>query len=533
MAVSFIFLILIALFALGVITAFIALIVLAIAKGRGSLVAGALAFLSLLIGAGMLLMFVGWSSVRTQNPAIESLDHVNVGPMQWEHSEPLPTPVTLTTDHTTWAIAGKTVLFAGIGIAFLLAYATRHGHAHAVAAGHHRVWPIVLGLVVLGVFLLGGIRFRSTAHQSADALRTRAVEQLNRIKLQQQEQRNKITERVASIGAKAQTSEGDIHAMMDNFDAPRIALAAPLSPSTSSAELIAVATAPTSDAKTGDEKSRSTPKQRRSAKATTSAAERTHDGDSNAVAEVPLPIPAKNAADSDKTADAGSLNAANNVRPSWVDSTPIYKSNLRREVIVTEEYESTDECYRAAEVYLMFKTYERLQQLIGRPLITRDLPSITFRNNTMVADDGKTIFDVVNVAGGWSDSRLSTLSSMGISPEFLRSEIIVKDPASDELHEYVETSTRSFGPMKRLHTQIEFTPEIDHELMRRWDAQVREDRFAYVGLGAGSVLGLLGMVWGLLKLDTATKGYYSKWLFIGVPAAIMGAMVLSLFAFIA
>jgi hypothetical protein len=188
---------------------------------------------------------------------------------------------------------------------------------------------------------------------------------------------------------------------------------------------------------------------------------------------------------------------------------------------------------RAAEVYLMFKTYERLQQLIGRPHTTRDLPSITFRNNTMVADDGQTIFDVVNVAGGWSDARLSTLSNMGISPAFLRTEIVAKDPVNGEFREYVETSTRSFGPMKRLHTQIEFTPAIDGELRRRWDAQVREDRFAYVGLGAGSVLGLLGMVWGLLRLDTATKGYYSKWLFIGVPAAIMGAIVLSLFAFIA
>jgi hypothetical protein len=99
---------------------------------------------------------------------------------------------------------------------------------------------------------------------------------------------------------------------------------------------------------------------------------------------------------------------------------------------------------------------------------------------------------------------------------------VSQDPTSGELHEYIENSNRSFGPMNRLHTQIEFTPAVDRELKGVWDAQIREDRFAYVGLGAGSVLGFLGMVWGLLRLDTATKGYYSKWLFIGVPAAIIG-----------
>ena len=41
-------------------------------------------------------------------------------------------------------------------------------------------------------------------------------------------------------------------------------------------------------------------------------------------------------------------------------------------------------------------------------------------------------------------------------------------------------------------------------------------------LGAGGVLGLLGLCYGLLKVDTWTKGYYTKRLFLGVPAAIIG-----------
>ena len=43
-----------------------------------------------------------------------------------------------------------------------------------------------------------------------------------------------------------------------------------------------------------------------------------------------------------------------------------------------------------------------------------------------------------------------------------------------------------------------------------------------VGVGAVSILGLVGLVFALLKVDTATKGYYTKRLFIGVPLAILG-----------
>ena len=47
-----------------------------------------------------------------------------------------------------------------------------------------------------------------------------------------------------------------------------------------------------------------------------------------------------------------------------------------------------------------------------------------------------------------------------------------------------------------------------------------------VGVGAGSILGLLTLVFALLKIDTWTKGYYTKRLFLGVPAAIIGGLLL-------
>ncbi len=76
--------------------------------------------------------------------------------------------------------------------------------------------------------------------------------------------------------------------------------------------------------------------------------------------------------------------------------------------------------------------------------------------------------------------------------------------------------------MKKLYTMLEFRPSVDTELLRRWDELRRQDRFSVVGAGAGSVLGLIGLAFGLLKVDTWTRGYYTKRLFFGVPAAIIG-----------
>ena len=107
---------------------------------------------------------------------------------------------------------------------------------------------------------------------------------------------------------------------------------------------------------------------------------------------------------------------------------------------------------------------------------------------------------------------------MGIGVDFIRREILVK--------QYTEQSERSCGPMYRMYTLVEFTPSVDSELRRHWASLQRQDTFGMVGVGAASVLGLLGLVYGLLKVDTATKGYYTKRLFIGVPAAIIGGTVL-------
>jgi hypothetical protein len=93
--------------------------------------------------------------------------------------------------------------------------------------------------------------------------------------------------------------------------------------------------------------------------------------------------------------------------------------------------------------------------------------------------------------------------------------------------EWLETVDRSFGPMKKLYTQLEFTPSVDCELKERWRTYAREERLMAVGGIGGLMVGGVGLAYGLLKVDTWTKGYYTKRLFLGVPAAIISLIALA------
>jgi hypothetical protein len=170
-------------------------------------------------------------------------------------------------------------------------------------------------------------------------------------------------------------------------------------------------------------------------------------------------------------------------------------------VIVTDEFATKEECDREADRSLRRATFEHLQALVGKlddGSKPRFVP-IDITDETVISDEDR--------------SAAGHLNAMGITIDYIRREI-----AKDE---YLETVERSFGPMKKLYTLVEFTPAVDRDLRARWDDLRRRERFAVVGIGAASMLGLLGMAWGLLRVDTLTRGYYTKRLFVGVPAAII------------
>jgi hypothetical protein len=201
-------------------------------------------------------------------------------------------------------------------------------------------------------------------------------------------------------------------------------------------------------------------------------------------------------------------------RPDWVDDPPRRVGNIWREVVAAGEYETDDECIRAADVYLLLATYDRVMQLTGNSQVTsRTHPSLVLQTDSVLSAGRYLVMD-----GRPVDPRLKELAQMGVDINYIRREIAKK--------EYVGTAQRSFGPMKTLYTLVEFSPSVDHELKFRWEAYERTERFAVVGGIAGLVLGVVGFAYGLLKVDTWTKGYYTKRLFLGVPAVIIGLVAL-------
>jgi hypothetical protein len=364
---------------------------------------------------------------------------------------------------------------------------------------------------------------------------------------------NKVHRQIATM---------DIHELMDQFDAPRIVLQAPVAPMASPAATLVVTLPSTivipcaitagADAKL-DEKAKGTmsslwAKLKRTPKASNPfgnsadaepAVEKIAVDTPTAPAPPAPPAPTavvpvvkkleltqnRVAKTSDAKADfqfaAAKTDNQSESRPTWTSEPLKRTGNTRREVVKTEAYAATDECYRAADVYLWIKTYNYVRDLQGLPYQDGELPSVSFPNGMIYADGQPFATGKSNPA--WIDSRPNYLKSLGISIDFIRRELVAKDPKNkNETREYLEMVESSVGRMQQLYVQMEFTPATDSEIKKMLEAATRRGRFGMVGVGAGSVLGLLSMVWGLLKLDTVTKGYYSKWLFLGIPATLMG-----------
>jgi hypothetical protein len=201
---------------------------------------------------------------------------------------------------------------------------------------------------------------------------------------------------------------------------------------------------------------------------------------------------------------------ASGLRPKWMDEPQKMVGTNFRQVVVAGPYATPEECYAKTDELLKIATDNYVKQFSGG---RRDDQSLT------TAQQGSPLVKIMNF-------RSNALEQMGIDVAYIRREI-----AKDE---YLETVDSSVGPMKNLYTLMEFSPDVDRELHLRWDEMRRGGRLTAVGLLSGSIIGMIGLVFGLLKVDTATKGYYSKRLFIGVPALLAIALStwLAFFAYV-
>ncbi|HEX2475387.1 MAG TPA: hypothetical protein VHK01_11605 [Lacipirellulaceae bacterium] len=431
------------------------------------------------------------------------------------------------------------LLLAGAVAAIVMFGLFRRSGGAACAAGHHRAWwPLALGLL----FLPLGFLFvaRTEVQQSAivsnrfDAemveMRARQIhEQVARQQAELKRQQAELVHRTGELSSELQhrIENMEIHKLMDLVDAPRIILPIP-TPATiaqwASAIAAEVEEEGSAEADSFDEKvaehSEDDAVLEAEADAAVSVIAAQSDADVHEASasitggqavSVSSPVPPvtpnfdtkegkrRTVTSSVAPERPGSRAPSKEPRPEWALQRPKQVGNVRRDVVTTDEYSSSDECYWAADRLLQLKTYEHLQRLVGTPYDADQLLKMRAL--------------VLNVEGQtpWF---LAGLAKAGITVDYIRREIAQ--------NEYLEESQRSFGPMLKLYTLIEFSPSVDNELRQRWEASQRQERFAFVGLGATGVLGLLGFAWGLLKIDTWTKGYYTKRLFIGVPLAILG-----------
>jgi len=170
-------------------------------------------------------------------------------------------------------------------------------------------------------------------------------------------------------------------------------------------------------------------------------------------------------------------------RPDWVDVPPKRVGNLYRVAISAGPYKTIPECHRALESELRQVFRHRLEQL--------------------------------NL--GHSQPSLETL---GLGLDFVLREICRM--------EWTETTEPSFGKMKTVHVLMEFDNAVDDQIRIAYRNYHRSFRIAQVGGIAGLVVGTLALIYGLLQLDTWTRGYYTKRLFLAVPAVIIVLVLLTI-----
>ncbi len=105
-------------------------------------------------------------------------------------------------------------------------------------------------------------------------------------------------------------------------------------------------------------------------------------------------------------------------------------------------------------------------------------------------------------------------------------------PPGKIYHEVIQVS---FGPMHQMHAQLAFDPafrrELDgrrSELQQHWKQWIVQQRLVTISVGFGLLLVLMGVVFAYFRLDTATRGFYSrplKWAASAVIAAVVGAAI--------
>jgi flagellar basal body-associated protein FliL len=171
-------------------------------------------------------------------------------------------------------------------------------------------------------------------------------------------------------------------------------------------------------------------------------------------------------------------------RPEWVDKPPKRVGDVHKVVVESDPFITVDECFVQLEQRFPEEVERRLAKLV---------PS-----------DQRSLVEHSSLAGS------------GVGLDYIMREIC--------LLQHTEVVESSVGAMRKVYVLMEFTPAIEKHLLQSWQSQLRRHRLTSVFLIAGGILAALAMLYGMLQFDTWTRGYYTKRLLWGVPAAIIAVV---------
>ena len=173
-------------------------------------------------------------------------------------------------------------------------------------------------------------------------------------------------------------------------------------------------------------------------------------------------------------------------RPDWVDEPPKRVGDIHRSVVASDPFTTVDECFEQLEHLFPVEVERRLAKLVPR--------------------DQR------------SHVESASLEASGVTLDYIMREICRE--------QFTETTEHDFGAMKKVYVLMEFTPAIESHLLDSWQTYLRRYRLTAVAQIAGGVLATLAFLYGLLQIDTWTRGYYTRWLLWGVPAAILALIAI-------
>jgi hypothetical protein len=198
-------------------------------------------------------------------------------------------------------------------------------------------------------------------------------------------------------------------------------------------------------------------------------------------------VPAADPAD-EKAQDTSNANDKGKL-PQWVTTPPKWVGQVYRETVSSEPFVTEEECSR------------NLEQV--------RLPNAVARR-------------IENIASGKAGGKVTVTDPLkyGIGPEYILREI--------GREEFTTTLDSSVGEMKEVHVLLEFDKNVDDHLLEAWLRHERQLRLTAVGRVAALSLTGLAAVYGLLRFDTWSKGYYSRQLLVGGTLAIIALAVVLL-----